>query len=341
MRGIASLVATALLVSIAVTPSSAGEKQGSFTEHSYTNDAGTRRYMLYVPSKVAQPATPLVVYLHGCNQTAADAAVGTRFNDLAEAEGFVVVYPEQDRAANGAGCWNWFLPEHQQRGSGEASIIAGITQAVADEYRIDPGHVFVFGASAGGVMAGNMGATYPDLYAAIGVLAGCAYASCSDVSGELAYRAMGEHARPVPTIVFQGTADTLVVYPLGRTVLNQWLGTNDLADDGSRNGSVAQTPSEIENRSFDQQPQPGTGDPCVRPNRFPCPGGIVGFGEYPHTIERYHDADGDTLVEFWSIHGLEHAYPGGDPNGTFTDPLGPNVTRASYEFFMAHAAARN
>ena len=329
------LLVAAVLVASPAVPAPASEKAGTVEYHSYTNEAGTRAYRLYVPSKVKHDA-PVVVYLHGCTQTADVAALGTRYDELAESEGFLAVYPEQDPAANGSRCWNWFLPEHQQRGSGEPSIIAGITTEVVSRFRADDQRVFVLGASAGGAMSTNMAASYPDLFAAAGILAAPAYGG-ADVTGDLAYAAMGEHARAVPVAIIQGTADILVNYPLGRTALTQWLGTNDLADDGDRNGSISSTP-EIENRSFDQQPQPGSGDACIPPpSSFPCAGGAVGFQhEYPHTIERFHDSDGNVMVEFWSIHGLGHAFPGGNPEGSFVDPLGPDVRTAAYEFFMAH-----
>jgi poly(hydroxyalkanoate) depolymerase family esterase len=325
-----------LMALIPAVPAASKEHAGTFDRYEYTNDAGMRPYYVYVPSKLHKDA-PVIVYLHGCTQKAPDAAVGTRFNDLAEQEGFIVVYPEQVPEANGSRCWNWFLPEHQQRGSGEASIIAGITEEVIVRYEADRSRVFVSGASAGAVMSTNMGVAYPDVYAAIGVVAGCAYLTCTDVTGEIAYGAMGDNARPVPVIAFQGTADLLVNYPLGRTVLDQWLGTNDLADDGTRNQSISLEP-EVEDHSQGAQPQPGSGEPCVPPpSSFPCIGGALGFqGEYPHTIERYRDAEGNVLVEFWTIHGLGHAYAGGDPAGSFTDPLGPNVTQNTYDFFMAH-----
>ena len=334
MRKRCAFAALTLLATL-VSPAQAEEKwKGTWEKRTYTNDAGTRPYWLYVPEKVAQPDTPVVVYLHGCTQNGEDAAIGTKFNALAEKEGFIVVYPEQDPAANGARCWNWFLSQHQQRGSGEASIIAGIATTVRDEFRASPDHVFVTGASAGGAMSTIMGATYPDVFAAIGVVAGIPYSG--DATGTLAYEAMGDHSRTMPAIIFQGTMDTLVVYPAGRTVLDGWLGTNDLADDGSPNGSVSRVPS-IENRAFDQTPSPGSGNPCVENNNYPCVGGVVGFqGQYPHTIESYSVDGQDGFVQFWSIHGLGHAYPGGDPAGTFVDPLGPDITRASYDFFMSH-----
>lgn len=329
------LLVGAVLAAWTVGPAQAREKSGTVERHAFTNQAGTRAYRLYVPSKLKHDA-PVVVYLHGCTQTADDAALGTRYDELAESEGFIAVYPEQDPAANGSKCWNWFLPEHQQRGGGEPSIIAGITSEVLSRFRADGERVFVLGTSAGGAMTSIMAATYPDLFAAAGILAAPAYGG-GDVTGDLAYAAMGKHARVVPVAIFQGTADLLVNYPVGRTALTQWLGTNDLADDGERNGSISPIP-ETENRSFDQQPQPGSGDVCIPPpSSFPCAGGAVGFQrEYPHTIERFRDSSGNVVVEFWSIHGLGHAFPGGNPQGSFVDPLGPDVRTAAWEFFMAH-----
>jgi poly(hydroxyalkanoate) depolymerase family esterase len=351
--GAAALVA-ALLVAI-VSPAHA-EEAGSFTRHTYASPHGARDYMLYVPSALLAPdeepglpdpepnpePIPVVVYLHGCNQTAPDAALGTEWNAEAEEHGFIVVYPEQTPSANGARCWNWFLPEHQVRDSGEAAIIAGITSTVVSgrygargRFTGDTTRTYILGASAGGVMTTNMAVAYPDLYAAIGVLAGCPYLSCSDDSGSMAYAEMGERARTIPTIIFQGTLDVVVNYPLGRSVLYQWLGTNDLADDGERNASVSLQP-EVEQRGVDQGIQPGSGDLCIPPpSSLPCAGGVLGLPSYPSTIERYRGAGGKVVVEFWAIHGLNHAYAGGNPQGSFVDPMGPDLTSEAWDFFSS------
>ncbi|HYI45030.1 MAG TPA: PHB depolymerase family esterase [Actinomycetota bacterium] len=333
-RIIRAFLAVILLATLAA-PAAAKPKESVFERHSYTNPAGTRDYLLYIPAKLKKNA-PLVVYLHGCNQTADDAALGTRYNALAEEEGFVVVYPEQDPAANGSRCWQWFLPDHWHRDAGEPSIIAGITRSVQQTYGLDVGRTYMFGVSAGGAMSSIMAASYPDLYAATGIYAAPAYAG--DVTGQAAYETMGDHARAMPMVVFQGTADVLVNYPLGRTALTQWLNTDDLADDGHDNGSVSDQPT-TENRAFDQSVSPGGGDACIPPpSSFPCANGVTGFQEqYPHTIESFAGADGETLLQMWSIHGLGHAYGGGDPDGSFVDPLGPDVTRSAYEFFINYS----
>jgi poly(hydroxyalkanoate) depolymerase family esterase len=336
-------------------PHALAGRRGSFTKHRYTAaDADlSRDYWVYVPSRRAGARVPLVVYLHGCTQDARDAAIGTRWNEHAEKKGFIAVYPDQlvDQTpegsvvarGNGSGCWNWFRPEHQSRGDGEPSTIAGITRAVKSAYGVDPNRVYLLGASAGADMAVVMGAAYPDLYAAVGAMAGCAYATCADENGALAYKAMGRHARRLPVFVVQGSADPLNNPALSAGLVQQWLGTNDFADNGALDHSVPRTPASVEHHGLDASALEGVGtvgDTCLRPSQFPCAGGAVGFRSYPYSVEHFVDAKGRSLVDFWIIHGLSHDYPGGNPEATFTDPLGPDITSAAFAFFRAHPMHR-
>jgi poly(hydroxyalkanoate) depolymerase family esterase len=331
------------LVALLAVPATAAPKSGHRLHGTYSAPGLVpRAYALYVPSTLKK-APALLVYLHGCTQNADDAAVGTRLETLAEEKGLLVLFPEQARPAgstypaadgNGSGCWNWFVPDHQTRGAGEPATLAAMTRDVLTRYAADPARVWLAGASAGADMTTILGATYPDLYAAIAPIAGCAYRTCSDGDGTAALAAMGPYKRVVPTFVVQGTNDDVNNAAMGATALQQWLATDDLADDGAANGSVPQQPSSTTSHDAVQGSPPG--DPCVGSYRLPCVGGAAGLKSYPYTVLRYDDAQGRSVVEALVIEGANHAYTGGDPRGTFVDPVGPDLAHAMYDFFVAH-----
>src|SRR5205823_5386743 len=162
-----------------VLPKARADSSGTWQEYTYNGPAGSRPYFVYTPSTY-QPGTPtpLIVMLHGCTQTPADFAAGTQMNQLADQKQFIVVYPQQTSTYNQEECWNWFDTAHQGRGSGEPAIIAGIVQTVVQntsQWTIDTQRVYVAGLSAGAAMAVILGASYPDIFAAIAVHSGLEY----------------------------------------------------------------------------------------------------------------------------------------------------------------------
>ena len=285
---------------------------GRFIEATYSNSAGTRKYKLYIPSHYQGQALPLIVMLHGCTQSPDDFAAGTRMNLIAEEQTCLVVYPAQPNDANPAKCWNWFRPTDQRRGQGEPSLIAGITRQVMREYLVEPQRVYIGGLSAGAAAAAIMGATYPDLYAAIGVHSGLACGAANDLpsafvamrQGDLADVLEAGHVSPVlgngqavPTIVFHGDRDT-TVHP--------------------RNADhvIARSMQITNSRK------------TVHRSRVP--------GGHAYTRTIHTDPSGRAVFEHWEIHGAAHAWSGGSPAGSFTDPRGPDATREMLRFFLEH-----
>jgi len=278
-----------------------------FIEGTYSNPAGSRAYRLFIPSRYQGQPLPLVVMLHGCTQSPDDFAAGTRMNFIAEEQTCFVVYPAQRSEANQAKCWNWFRTADQQRGRGEPSLIAGITRQIMRDYSVDPTRVYVGGLSAGAAAAAIMGATYNDLYAAIGVHSGLACGAAIDLpSAFVAMRQGGGSddrvipgdGPPVPTIVFHGDRDTTVHPNNGDQILEQSIRTTSTQKQVHR-------------------------------------GRIPGGHAYTRTI--HSDASGRGLFEHWTIHGAGHAWSGGSPAGSYTDPRGPDATREMLRFFLDHS----
>ncbi len=279
-----------------------------FVEGTYANAAGSRAYRLFIPSGYHGQAIPLVIMLHGCTQSPEDFAAGTRMNFIAEEQTCFVAYPAQRAEANQAKCWNWFRPADQQRGAGEPSLIAGITRQIMRDHSVDPKRVYVAGLSAGAAATAVMGATHGDLYAAIGIHSGLACGAATDLPSALIAmkqgggpEAMPGDGPPVPTIVFHGDRDTTVHSNNGGRIVRQSIG--------------------------------GTSTK-VKVHRGRVPGGHA----YTRTVHT--DASGRSILEHWEIHGAGHAWSGGSPAGSYTDPDGPDATKEMLRFFLEHSLER-
>jgi poly(hydroxyalkanoate) depolymerase family esterase len=288
--------------------------------------------LVHIPPGL-DPAVPaaVVCMLHGCTQDPVSFAAATAMNETANRHGFIVVYPAQPRGRNAQRCWNWFMPTHQQRGAGEPALIAGITQDLVHEQsaqKVDSQRLFVAGLSSGGAMALILTACYPDLFAAVAVHSGLPYRSAHDLTsafaamrdaggnrhpdGQAIHAAMGEHARPVPSLVIHGTADRTVAPGNAQHILAQSMQANHLAAP----------------RSCAHHPAKPSSSHHARAD-----------GGLHYTHRQWLCPDGTLMHESIEVQNLEHAWSGGVPGASHTDPRGPSATEAIWTFFTRAARA--
>jgi poly(hydroxyalkanoate) depolymerase family esterase len=206
----------------------------------FGSNPGALRAWTHIPADLPQPA-PLVVVLHGCTQNAAGYDNHSGWSQLAESEGFALLFPEQQRSNNPNLCFNWFQPEDIRRDQGEAASIRQMIERMVLDHGLDRGRIFVTGLSAGGAMASVMLAAYPEVFAGGAIIAGLPYGVANTVPEafdrmrgyhlpdaarlQALVREASDHAGPWPTLsIWQGDADRTVSAANAEAILEQWRG---------------------------------------------------------------------------------------------------------------------
>jgi poly(hydroxyalkanoate) depolymerase family esterase len=249
----------------------------------FGSNPGALKMFRYVPDGLPS-GRPVVVAMHGCTQNAAGYGAGSGWTQLADRFGFSVVLPEQQSANNSSKCFNWFEPGDITRGQGEAESIAQMVRRQLTDTGADPARVNVTGLSSGGAMTSVMLATYPDMFAGGGVVAGIAFKcatsmidafSCmnpgkNQTPAQLgdAVRAASSHTGPWPTMsIWHGDADFTVRPANATELVEQWTNVH----------GIPATPTSTDT--------------------------VAG---YPHAV---YASGGRTLVETYTITGMGHGQP--------------------------------
>lgn len=179
----------------------------------------------------------------------------------------------------------------------DVTFISDLIDRLAQNYNIDPTRVYANGLSNGGGMAYLLGCGLADRIAAIGGVAGAYAYPIEDC----------RPGRPVPMIAFHGTADAIVPYRGG-----------DVQGPGV---SLPAVPEWVAARAA------LNGCDAV-PNDLPARGEVSAI--------RYSDCDQGAEVEFYTIDGGGHSWPGGQPMpewivGHTTQDI--DATRRMWDFF--------
>lgn len=312
--------------SASATPAAAGKWLAA--QHPLPSTPGlSMLYWLYIPSSapdaVAQHGWPLVVMLHGCQQSATQFAEGTRMNRLAETKGYAVLYPQQLASAHAQRCWRWYDRATQQ-GEGETAVLVELIGKVCREHPIDLRRIYACGLSAGAGMATALALNHPELIAAVGLHSGPAFGAGHGALGALQVMRHGAPMQadaaiagllerrsrqaiapmpPMPAILIQG-ADDRVVNPLNQQLLaHQWLQLNELPIGPASRVTVK---------------------PAARRS-----------GRNAYELHDYL-VGSKVVLRLASIADLGHAWSGGDPALKFNAGAGPDASRMMLDFFGKH-----
>jgi poly(hydroxyalkanoate) depolymerase family esterase len=292
------------------------------------SERGTLRrmsYWLYLPDRPADELNsgaglPLIVMLHGCDQTATLFAQGTRMNQLAETAGYAVLYPQQAVSTHPHRCWKWY-DRATQHGGGDVPIIVGIVNKVIANNPIDRSRIYICGISAGAGMANIVALNHPDLFAGIGLHSGPSFGGGHSTIGALAVmqhgggmrvdgaiaEVMGKRSEfpSLPTILIQGEDDH-IVRPINQVQLaRQAMLVNQM--------------------------------PADSPEKVAVKAGTKRGHAY-HLRDVFRGRK--VMLRVARIAELKHAWSGGDERVSFNSARGPNASKMMLDFFSRHRRVR-
>ncbi|KAI1077998.1 carbohydrate esterase family 1 protein [Whalleya microplaca] len=224
------------------------------------NPSNTKMY-IYVPDTLAE-SPPIIVAIHYCTGTAQAYYTGSPYAQLADTNGFIVIYPESPYSGT---CWDVSSKSAlTHNGTGDSNSIANMVYYTLDKYGGDATKVFVTGSSSGAMMTNVLAATYPELFAAgivySGVPAGCFVSSSggtdawnsscatgqstatAEAWGQVVLDMYPDYDGPRPRMqIYHGSADTTLAAPNYNETIKQWAGVFGY-DDTAPETTTANTP---------------------------------------------------------------------------------------------------
>jgi len=175
----------------------------STAQESIQVGTSTRQMIVYAPTGIEQN-TPLVISMHGRGQTMYDQKNQTQFQSVAQANNFVLVFPQSDGS-------DW-----QLWGDNDINFILTIIDEMNTRYGIDRNRVYLSGFSMGGMMTYYAATKIADKIAAY-----------APVGGFLMGGPDTNSSRPIPIIHIHGADDNFVPHSRVQECMDAWIARNE------------------------------------------------------------------------------------------------------------------
>ncbi len=226
----------AVLLALVSLPAFAGTTESfTFRAKDYAGSRD-RQYKVYVPDGLSGPA-PMVMALHGCQQTNDDVLRDWGLTAAADRFGFILVAPfitSYDGLRN-TNCWGFWFDAHRHEGRGEPEDLHQIAREVESRRNVDPARRYITGLSSGAAMSVVAATTHNEYWAAAASAAGLPYgedAASVSLSGQCPgmatfhsvdriaadMRTELDDRYAIPLMVLQNDRDCTVVQPAGRNL---------------------------------------------------------------------------------------------------------------------------
>ncbi len=271
-----------------------------------TADGRTRLYRTYVPANLPDGPRPVLLAFHGGTGWGKQFERNSGFDELAEANGFLVVYPDgigsgadetTNRTWNGGECCG----AAARNNIDDVGFVAQLLATLEADYAIDTTRVFAAGHSNGGILSYRLACELSDRIVAVGLQAGTlGVDECSPSS-------------PVSLLHLHGAADTNLPIDGGR-------GLDSIA-------GVNFTSPRLAVQEF------AVADGCAAD-----PTVTDDAANADLTISTWTQCGGDAEVKFVTVADAAHSWMGHVPSNPTASPAYQGLD-ASYEivaFLLAH-----
>jgi len=319
LTGIVTLLlisVTCLFVFLAMNPYTACVGSNSETPRPGTSARSLvsadlqRCYLLHIPPEYErEQSLPLIISLPGFTSNPTGQEYLTRWNEVADEEGVLVVYPQGTSFPLRWNSSTTFTDSEVD----DVQFIADLIDEVSNIVTVDPLRIYVDGMSNGGSMANRIACELAGTVAAVGVVTGPPVEPPGGCNPE----------RPISLIAFYGTDDPLVAYE-GGIVSDSFI--SRLIDRSSHPVSFPSVKSYIE--AWAER------DGCTLvPELIPAQGDASGV--------RYTGCKNASEIVFYTIEGGGHTWPGGRPTYVGKTSRDINASQVMWEFFKAHPLTDN